>query len=330
MPKFPEPDHWTTRYFGKLYAELYSQHLLPAKQTRIEADFARRLLQLSGKRVLDLACGFGRHARLLARHSAVVGIDRNREYLAMARENTSGQSRDRLLVSRGDMRWLPLRSECFDAVLLLFNSFGYFVPPPVSAPLEVHRELWKLPRVFYERGFVSEDFGMIGRSQQSEEQSANSAEVLAEDENFLVLKEIARVLRAGGEFLLEVPNPRPLIEAVMSSPRRWLITREYEIEEQFTYDRRRRILSNTTRMTAGKRTEVADYHLKLYSRRELEVALRRVGLKVLSVFGSYDGEPYSAPTSVSILIHARKLKNEESMKRKRSSPLQGKRRGRSE
>lgn len=320
MPRFRNFDHWTTRYFGRLYAELYSQHLLAPKQTRLEAEFARKLLRLNGKRVLDLACGFGRHARLLARSATVVGLDRNREYLAMAWDNASGQVRKRLHLLRGDMRDLPLRKESFDAVLLLFNSFGYFVPPPVSAPIEVHRELWKLPRVFYERGFVSDDFGMgAPRRQHTEARNQESSEP-ADDENVLVLTEIHRVLRNRGELLLEAPNPRPLIEAVMSSPRRWLMTKHYEIEEEFSFDRRRRILSNVSRMTAGNRTEVADYHLRLYSRRELETVLRRLGFRVLNVFGSYDGEPYSAPTSVSILLHARKEDKTPPVKRKKSSP----------
>lgn len=317
MPRLPNPDHWTTRYFGRLYAELYSQHFLPPKQTRLEAEFARKLLRLNGKRVLDLACGFGRHARLLARSATVVGLDRNREYLAMAWTNASAQVRKRLHLLHGDMRDLPLRKESVDSVLLLFNSFGYFVPPPVSAPMEVHRELWKLPRVFYERGFVSDDFGMVALRLPREESQNQLSSEPADDENLLVLKEIHRVLRSGGELLLEAPNPRPLIEAVMSCPRCWLMTKHYEIEEQFSFDRRQRILSNVTRMTAGNRTEVADYHLRLYSRRELEMALRRLGFRVLNVFGSYDGEPYSAPTSVSIILHARKENKPQPAKRKR-------------
>jgi ubiquinone/menaquinone biosynthesis C-methylase UbiE len=306
MPKVPDLDHWCERYFGKLYAELYSQHLLPAQQTRLEAEFARTVLALDGKRVLDLACGFGRHARLLARRSEVVGVDRNADYLAMAREKLPKPAQRRFFPLRGDMRHLPLRDEAFDAVILLFNSFGYFVPAPTTAPLEVQRELWKLPRVFYERGLVGDDFGVYSSPTSDAPRQTSRATSQDKDENLLVLEEIHRVLRPKGELLLEAPNPRPLIEAVMQSPRRWLMTRHYQIEEEFRYDRRRKVLSNVTRMTVGKRTEVADYHLQLYSRRELEQALRRCGLKVLQVFGSYEGEPYSATTSVSMIFHARK------------------------
>jgi SAM-dependent methyltransferase len=296
------PDEWTSRYFGKLYGELYSRFLLTPAQTRKEAEFARQVLRLDGKRVLDLACGFGRHARLLVRHAHVVGLDRNAEYLAMAREGIPRRWAARFAAVRADMRRLPLRPEAFDAVVLLFNSFGYFVPPPPTEAAAHQPEVWKLPRVFYERGLVDESFGIrVTREGARPERAA-----AADDENLLVLEEIARVLAPRGQLLLEAPNPRPLIEAVLAAPRRWLITRQYEIEEEFTYDRLRRVLSNHSRFTMGGRTETAEYHLHLYSRVQLARALKAAGLEVQAVYGSYEGEPYSAPDSSCILFVAQK------------------------
>jgi SAM-dependent methyltransferase len=78
---------------------------------------------LSGARVLDLACGPGRHVGpLVAQGARVVGFDLSAPLLARARQHFG---RDLRLV-RGDMRRLPFRRNGFDLVLNLFTSFGYF------------------------------------------------------------------------------------------------------------------------------------------------------------------------------------------------------------
>lgn len=94
----------------------------------MEAAAAWRALGLKpGSRVLDLACGTGRHATLLARRGAfVVGVDKTEAYLREARRNARGLSN--CLFARGDMRRLPFDGE-FDAALNLWTSFGYFAKP---------------------------------------------------------------------------------------------------------------------------------------------------------------------------------------------------------
>jgi SAM-dependent methyltransferase len=76
-------------------------------------------------RILDLACGFGRHAnRLAALGPSVVGIDYMPGFLEMARAGAQalGVAVDYV---HGDMRELQAKNE-FDRVLILFTSFGYF------------------------------------------------------------------------------------------------------------------------------------------------------------------------------------------------------------
>jgi SAM-dependent methyltransferase len=84
------------------------------------------LLELpAGSRLLDLACGQGRHAHLLAEAGFNVdGLDLSADLLALARERGTGA---RLRYTRGDMRKLPARwTGRFDAVVNLFTSFGFF------------------------------------------------------------------------------------------------------------------------------------------------------------------------------------------------------------
>ncbi|MDX2183786.1 MAG: methyltransferase domain-containing protein [Gemmatimonadaceae bacterium] len=90
----------------------------------------RRLVEVlaefpAGSRLLDLGCGQGRHANLLAAAGfAVDGVDYSDELLALARR---GASRGNPAYHRHDMRRLPARwSGRFDVVVNLFTSFGFF------------------------------------------------------------------------------------------------------------------------------------------------------------------------------------------------------------
>ena len=112
---------WFEQWFGEEYHALYPHR---------DDDEARQAVSLiretvpwtPGARILDLACGPGRHAAELERLGGrVVGFDLSRAMLRRARERT-----DAALV-RGDMRALPFRDRSFALALNLFTSFGYFV-----------------------------------------------------------------------------------------------------------------------------------------------------------------------------------------------------------
>jgi len=91
-----------------------------------EAERAIRLLALSGgERVLDVACGYGRHAVSLAQRGFhVVGLDLNAYFLGVARERGTVAGVSASFV-RGDMRLLPF-GPFFDAAVCLGGSFGQF------------------------------------------------------------------------------------------------------------------------------------------------------------------------------------------------------------
>ena len=85
-----------------------------------------------GARILDVPCGQGRHAHLLAEAGYdVQGVDLSRDLLALAVKRGTGPG---LKYSRGDMRKLPVAwTERFDAVINLFTSFGFFLDPADDA-----------------------------------------------------------------------------------------------------------------------------------------------------------------------------------------------------
>jgi len=111
---------WFEQWFGEEYHALYPHR---------DEDDARRVVALvrraapwrEGDRVLDLACGAGRHAAEFERLGArVAGFDLSPAMLRRAR------GRARATLVRGDMRALPFRAGSFALAVNLFTSFGYF------------------------------------------------------------------------------------------------------------------------------------------------------------------------------------------------------------
>lgn len=117
----PVPADWYRKAFGGDYLRVYRRRSDEA--ARGEAEFAARELGLApGDRVLDLACGAGRHsAPLAAAGCAVVGLDLSRPLLVEARARLGTT----VPLVRADMRGLPF-APVFAAVVSFFTSFGYF------------------------------------------------------------------------------------------------------------------------------------------------------------------------------------------------------------
>lgn len=95
------------------------------EQTDLEVDFLKRQLPSSEFRtVLDLCCGYGRHAAPLAEAGySVVGIDRDPGVVKRAR---ALHDQERLTFRILDMTKLSELSGEFDAVICMWQSFGYF------------------------------------------------------------------------------------------------------------------------------------------------------------------------------------------------------------
>lgn len=123
-------------------------------------DDARRLLGLveraaqpePGASVLDVACGRGRHSRLLAaRGYRVTGIDLAPNAIGTARRRAESEALD-VDFRVADMRDLPFESD-FDGVVNLFTSFGYF-----ETDAEHQAALDAMARALRPGGFLIQDF----------------------------------------------------------------------------------------------------------------------------------------------------------------------------
>jgi ubiquinone/menaquinone biosynthesis C-methylase UbiE len=128
MPRRKTPTEWWQNYFDSNYLLEY-QPLFSLVRDRREAARVIDVSGLpSGARILDVPCGQGRHAHLLAEAGFDVdGLDYSADLLAVARKRGTAKT---LRYTRGDMRTLPAKwTARFDAVVNLFTSFGFFIDP---------------------------------------------------------------------------------------------------------------------------------------------------------------------------------------------------------
>jgi SAM-dependent methyltransferase len=114
--------------FESTYADAYDL-LYQDKDYARECDVIEQVFQTyaerSVKTILDLGCGTGTHALIMAeRGYEVCGVDRSGEMLARARRKVAESDYTRISFQQADIRNFDLRQR-FDAVLIMFAVLGY-------------------------------------------------------------------------------------------------------------------------------------------------------------------------------------------------------------
>ena len=115
---------WYQSFFGQDYLDVYGYQFTDERALK-ETEFAAHALLLQpGERVLDLCCGQGRHAVLLAAMGLdVTGLDLSEQYLRLTEEAARAHGLT-LQTVHADMREIPFQAH-FDAIVNMFSSFGY-------------------------------------------------------------------------------------------------------------------------------------------------------------------------------------------------------------
>lgn len=228
---------WVVEYFGDDYLRLYQ---FPPERTEPEVAFltARYAERLSsGARVLDLACGQGRHAvPLAAQGYDVVGLDYQANLLEVA-ECRAREAGVQVPFVRGDMRALPFDDASFDAVQMIFTAFGYF----------------------------------------------------SDAENAQVLAEVARVLRPGGWFVLDVANRDAMLRT--AQPRSWKRLPDGTLViSEWTWDVPSGRYTHWQRLAGEDGTREYTHSVRVYTCTELATMLAGVGLSIVEMHGGFRGE----------------------------------------
>ncbi|MEX0763155.1 MAG: methyltransferase domain-containing protein [Dehalococcoidia bacterium] len=235
------PDWWG-QIFNATYLKTDADVVEDPAITVAETDALIRALGLKpDHRILDLACGQGRHSIEMARRgfTAVEGLDRSHYLIQHARKDARAAG-VQVRFREGDARKLPYPNDSFDRVILAGNSFGYF-------------------------------------------QSA--------DDDQRVLREIARVLKPNGAFLIDVADARHLRRHLDPRSWEWIDTRQYVCRERSLSEDGSRLTTREIVADIDKGVIVDQFYSeRLYDRDDLETALRNAGFKEIQFHGEHKPE----------------------------------------
>ncbi len=113
---------WFEDWFNSPYYHLLYSHRNQEEAHHFMQNLLMKLQPPAGSRIMDLACGRGRHAQFLAdKGFDVTGVDLSENNILDAQLN----AHQKLHFFVHDMRF-PFRINYFDYILNLFTSFGYF------------------------------------------------------------------------------------------------------------------------------------------------------------------------------------------------------------
>ncbi|MFI0975575.1 class I SAM-dependent methyltransferase [Streptomyces sp. NPDC021093] len=266
-----QPTPWYAEFFGAndLYTDSDIEYQDPGL-TREMVDCVTALVPPdSHPRLLDLACGTGRHSvPLAAAGYRVTGVDQSPHYLAQAARRADHAHSTGAVFTRADMRDLSAFADGgFDTVVNLHTSFGFFATE--EEELQVLREVRR---------------------------------VLAPGGRF-VIDVINRdaFLRQTSEVFGAHPRDRFVIRTYDDSTGRTFL--HEEIFDPLT-SRISWTVTEPAAPGAPVRTSTADY--RVFSAHELTGLLRRAGFTCEAVYGDYARTPFTihAPSIVVVATTA--------------------------
>jgi SAM-dependent methyltransferase len=221
-------------WFEEVFDEDYLRTLpfMSGEQTLREVEFIEASLGARpGARILDIGCGYGRHAiELVQRGLDVTGLDLSLPLLIRAADEAQKRALSVNFV-HADMREMAFNEE-FDGVTCMLTSFGYF----------------------------------------------------DEDANMRVAEGIARALKPGGRFLLDLVN-RDYIVGDLPSRVWWEGNGCVVLEEVDFNFHTSRILTHRSIVFEDGRQLEQELSIRAYSLHEIGRLLRQAGFRVIDISG---------------------------------------------
>lgn len=252
----------------------YWAEIADQNSTQEQTQFVRDKLKAKGW-ILDLACGSGRHSTVLSKYGyRMVGLDSSLSLLRIARNRGN-----HVQLFRGDMRFLPFRSEAFSAAISLDTSFGYL--PSERDDLQ---SLKALRETFYQGALLIVDV-------------FNREQLISKYKNRFQA-------RFKWAFLPVLLKPNRLA--------RWMLFRFYKWKEypSFYLFQKRAVSANGTKLhdlwvvydKVKGQTNVFKHTARLYESRRLQELLEEAGFTINGIYGDYDDQLFSPNSSRLIFL----------------------------
>jgi D-alanine-D-alanine ligase len=121
--------NWWRDFFNEIYLTTDARTICNRQLTTHEVDFLEGVLDLkTTDRILDLCGGQGRHCLELARrgYRDLTVVDQSHFLLCLGRRSAQEEGSS-VTFCRGDVRNIPLKSKGYSVILVMANSFGYFL-----------------------------------------------------------------------------------------------------------------------------------------------------------------------------------------------------------
>jgi 2-polyprenyl-3-methyl-5-hydroxy-6-metoxy-1,4-benzoquinol methylase len=112
-------------FFDGYYKDIWKT-IIPAELTAKEVEFMLPYFKLQpGSKVLDIMCGYGRHAIALAEKGMdVTAVDNLEEYITEIKQTAAERSLRVNAIKAGIVNYIP--EEQFDLVICMGNSLNFF------------------------------------------------------------------------------------------------------------------------------------------------------------------------------------------------------------
>src|SRR5689334_20103673 len=132
-------------YFDGYYKDIWKS-IIPSELTVKETEFIIEYFDLTpGKKVLDLMCGYGRHAIALAKKGIeVTAVDNLSDYITEIKETAAENQLPINAINSDVIKFTT--EEKFDLVICMGNSFNFFTPE------EAERLLLKIHSFLNQKG----------------------------------------------------------------------------------------------------------------------------------------------------------------------------------
>jgi SAM-dependent methyltransferase len=121
-----------------------------------------------------------------------------------------------------------------------------------------------------------------------------------DEENFVVLDEICRLLRPGGTFMLDLMHASQVRKNLLPVTTRTV--GDMAIKEERSLDEDNQRVNKVIKIERAGETKVYRESVRMYSRAEVETAIERKGLAVTEVLGDFLGAPFDEDAARMIVM----------------------------